>query len=128
MPHRLSRSYLPSECMHDRAKVHHLRYLLAILQRGGFRAAAEHLHALQTNLTMWVCHFQGYVSICLYRKSKNGRSQQTDVGLAFMALAWFVLERCDETSDPLVAVDHAEIARSSLEFDCKLPSLPVNSS
>jgi hypothetical protein len=128
MPHGLNRSYLPSECMYDRAKVHHFRYLLAILGRGGLRAAAEHLHALQSNRTVWVRHSQGYASVCRHRKSKSSRSQRTDVGLAFMALAWFALERCDETSDPLVAVDHAEIARSSLEFDYKLPSLPVNSS
>jgi hypothetical protein len=114
--------------MYDRAKVHHFRYLLAILGRGGLRAEAEHLHALQSNRTVWVRHSQGHTSNCLYQRSKNSRIQPTDVNLAFMALAWFVLERCDETSDPLVGVDHAEIARSSLEFDYKLPSLPMNSS
>jgi DNA-binding transcriptional LysR family regulator len=114
--------------MHDRAEFRHFRYLLAILERGGFRAAAEHLHALQSNLTMWVRHFQVYALNYLYQKSKNSRVQPTGVDLAFIALARLVLEQSDETSDFLVAIDHAEIARSSLEFDDQLPSRPVISS
>jgi DNA-binding transcriptional LysR family regulator len=96
MPHGLNRSYLPSDCMHDRAEFRHFRYLLAILERDGFRVAAEQLHTSQPSLTTRACQFQGYASICLYRKSKNNRIQPTEVGLAFIAFAPFVLELRDD--------------------------------
>jgi DNA-binding transcriptional LysR family regulator len=102
--------------MHDWAEFRHFRYLLTILERGGFRLAAEQLHTSQPNLTVQARQFQESASICLYRKSKDGRIQPTETGLAFIALARLLLETRDETIDALVAIDRGEI--ESLRLGC----------
>ena len=95
--------------MHDWAEFRHFRYLLTILQKGGFRSAAEHLHTSQPNLTVQARQFQEFASLRLYRKSKDGRIQPTETGLAFIDLARFVLEVRDETIDALISIDRGEI-------------------
>jgi DNA-binding transcriptional LysR family regulator len=102
--------------MHDWAEFRHFRYLLTILQKGGFRTAAEHLHTSQPNLTVQARQFQEYASLRLYRKSKDGRIQPTETGLAFIDLARFVLEVRDETIDALISIDRGEI--KSLRLGC----------
>lgn len=102
--------------MHDWAEFRHFRYLLTILERGGFRSAAEHLHTSQPNLTVQARQFQESASIRLYRKSKNERIQPTETGLAFIMLTRLLLEARDETIDALVAIDRGEIG--SLRLGC----------
>jgi DNA-binding transcriptional LysR family regulator len=102
--------------MHDWAEFRHFRYLLSILERGGFRSAAEHLHTSQPNLTVQARQFQEFASLRLYRKSKDGRIQPTETGLAFIDLARFVLEVRDETIDALISIDRGEI--KSLRLGC----------
>jgi DNA-binding transcriptional LysR family regulator len=102
--------------MHDWAEFRHFRYLLTILQKGGFRSAAEHLHTSQPNLTVQARQFQEFASLRLYRKSKDGRIQPTETGLAFIDLARFVLEVRDETIDALISIDRGEI--KSLRLGC----------
>jgi DNA-binding transcriptional LysR family regulator len=102
--------------MHDWAEFRHFRYLLTILERGGFRSAAEHLHTSQPNLTVQARQFQEFASLRLYRKSKDERIQPTETGLAFIDLARFVLEVRDETIDALISIDRGEI--KSLRLGC----------
>src|ERR1700683_5097838 len=85
--------------MYDWAEFRHFLYLLTILEKGGFRAAAEELHTSQPNLTVQARRFQDHASVRLFRKSKNGRIGPTETGLAFVSLAQLVLEIREEVID-----------------------------
>jgi DNA-binding transcriptional LysR family regulator len=95
--------------MYDWAEFRHFRYLLKILERGGFRVAAEELHTSQPNLTVQARQFQDYASISLFRKQKSGRIRPTETGVAFIALARMLLEVRDEVLDALIAIERGEI-------------------
>ncbi len=102
--------------MYDWAELRHFRYLLAILQKGGFRAAAEELYTSQPNLSVQARQFQENASIRLFRKSKSGRIYPTRTGMAFLALAPSLFEVRDEIIDTLIAIERGEI--SSVRFGC----------
>lgn len=95
--------------MYDWAEFRHFLYLLTVLEKGGFRIAAEELHTSQPNLTVQARRFQDHASICLFRKLKNGQIRPTETGVAFIALARLVLEVREEVIDALVAVERGEI-------------------
>ena len=102
--------------MYDWAEFRHFWYLLTILEKGGFRLAAEQLHTSQPNLTVQARQFQEYASVCLYRKSKDGRIQPTETGLAFISLARSVLEVREEAIEALMAIERGEI--ESIRLGC----------
>ena len=102
--------------MYDWAELRHFRYLLTILERQGFRVAAEELRTSQPNLTVQARQFQENASVRLFRKSKNGRIRPTETGTAFITLARFLLETRDEVIDALIAIDRGEIG--SARFGC----------
>ena len=93
-----------------------LRHLLAILERQGFRVAAEQLHTSQPNLTVQARQFQENASIRLFQKTTNGRIRPTETGIAFISLARLLLETRDEIIEALVAIDRGEIA--AVRFGC----------
>jgi hypothetical protein len=49
--------------MYEWAELSHFRYLLVILEKQGFRIAAEELHTPQTNLTVQARQFQENASV-----------------------------------------------------------------
>jgi DNA-binding transcriptional LysR family regulator len=102
--------------MNDRAEFRHFRYLLAILELQGFRAAAEHLHTAQPNLSTQAKKFQDDFGLHLYRKRKDGRIRLTQTGLAFKPIAQGLLDARDEAIAELIAVERGEIR--SLKFGC----------
>jgi DNA-binding transcriptional LysR family regulator len=102
--------------MYDWAELRHFRYLLAILERQGFRVAAEQLHTSQPNLTVQARQFQENASIRLFQKTTNGRIRPTETGIAFISLARLLLDTRDEIIDALVAIDRGEIA--AVRFGC----------
>jgi len=102
--------------MYDWAELRHFRYLLAILERQGFRIAAEELHTSQPNLTVQARQFQENASVRLFRKMKNGRIKPTETGIAFIALARLLLETRDEVIDALRAIERGEIG--AIRFGC----------
>lgn len=102
--------------MYDWAEFRHFRYLLAILERQGFRAAAEELHTAQPNLSTHAKQFQDNASIRLYRKTKSGRIRVTETGTTFIALARLLLETRQEIIDTLVAVERGEL--KWMRFGC----------
>jgi DNA-binding transcriptional LysR family regulator len=102
--------------MYDWAELRHFRYLLAILERQGFRIAAEQLHTSQPNLTVQARQFQENASIRLFQKMKNGRIRPTETGIAFISLARLLLETRDEVIDTLIAIERGEIG--SVRFGC----------
>ncbi len=95
--------------MHDWAEFRHFLYLLKILEKGGFRVAAEELHTSQPNLTVQARRFQDHASVRLFRKTKSGRIQPTETGIAFITLARLVLEIREEVIDALMAIERGEI-------------------
>jgi DNA-binding transcriptional LysR family regulator len=95
--------------MYDWAEFRHFRYLLTILEKGGFRIAADELHTSQPNLTVQARQFQDNAAIRLFRKSKSGRIYPTKTGQAFLALAPFLLEVRDEIIDILIEIERGEI-------------------
>lgn len=105
----LTRFCLSSNAMNDWAEFRHFVYLISILEKGGFRAAAEHLHTSQPNLTVHARHFQDHASVHLYRKSKGNRISPTDTGLAFIPLAKSIVEFRDEVIAAIVAIERGEI-------------------
>jgi DNA-binding transcriptional LysR family regulator len=95
--------------MYDWAEFRHFRYLLAILEKQGFRIAAEQLHTSQPNLTVQARQFQENASVRLFRKTKNGRIRPTETGIAFITLAKFLLETREDVINALIAVERGEI-------------------
>jgi DNA-binding transcriptional LysR family regulator len=109
--------------MYDWAELRHFRYLLAILERQGFRVAAEQLHTSQPNLTVQAKQFQQNASIRLFQKMRSGRIRRTETGTAFISLAKLLLETRDEVIDALVAIDRGEI--DAVRFGCA-PSVDLS--
>jgi DNA-binding transcriptional LysR family regulator len=102
--------------MYDWAEFRHFRYLLAILEQQGFRAAAEKLHTAQPNLSVQARQFQENAAVQLFRRTKNGRIRPTEAGIAFVALARFLLDTRDEVINALVAIERGNIGRA--RFGC----------
>lgn len=102
--------------MYDWAEFRHFRYLLAILEKQGFRLAAEELNASQPNLTVQARQFQENASIRLFRRLRNGRIRPTETGIAFIALAKFLLTMRNEVVDVLQAIERGEIR--SIQLGC----------
>jgi DNA-binding transcriptional LysR family regulator len=96
--------------MYDWAEFRHFRYLLAILEKQGFRTAAEELHTSQPNLTVQARQFQENSSIRLFRKLKDGRIRPTETGVAFIELARSLLEMREETIDALIAIERGQVS------------------
>lgn len=95
--------------MYDWAEFRHFFYLLKVLEKGGFRVAAEELHTSQPNLSVQARQFQDHASVRLFRKTKDGRIRPTETGVAFIALARLLLEVREEVIDALVAIERNEI-------------------
>lgn len=102
--------------MYDWAELRHFRYLLTILEKQGFRIAAEELHTSQPNLTVQARQFQENASVRLFRKMKNGRIRPTETGIAFITLARLLLKTRDEVIDALMAIERGEIGTA--RFGC----------
>jgi len=102
--------------MYEWAELRHFRYLLTILERQGFRAAAEELRTAQPNLSVQARQFQENASVRLFRKMKGGRIRPTETGVAFIALAKLLLETRDEVINALIAIERGEV--SSVRFGC----------
>jgi DNA-binding transcriptional LysR family regulator len=102
--------------MYEWAELRHFKYLLTILERQGFRAAAEELRTAQPNLSVQARQFQENASVRLFRKIKGGRIRPTETGVAFKVLARFLLETRDEVVDALIAIERGEV--SSVRFGC----------
>jgi DNA-binding transcriptional LysR family regulator len=102
--------------MYDWLELRHFRYLLTILEKQGFRIAAQELHTSQSNLTVQARQFQENTSVRLFRKMRNGRIRPTETGIAFISLARFLLETRDEVINALIAIERGEIG--FVRFGC----------
>jgi DNA-binding transcriptional LysR family regulator len=102
--------------MNDWAEFRHFKYLLAIAEHKGFRAAAEYLHTAQPNLSAQAKQFQDFSDVHLFRKGKDGRIKLTATGVAFKPIAQGLLDARDEAIAALVAIERGEIR--ALKFGC----------
>jgi DNA-binding transcriptional LysR family regulator len=91
------------------AEFRHFCYLLKILEKGGFRIAAEELYTSQPNLTVQARQFQEQASIRPFYKLKNWQIRPTETGLASITLARLVLEVRDEAIEALIAIERGEV-------------------
>ena len=94
--------------MNDEAEFRHFKYLLAIAEHRGFRAAAEALHTSQPSLSRQVKEFQERFKIKLFRRLKGGRIQLTPAGEALKVIAKDVLETRDQALEALEAIHRGE--------------------
>jgi DNA-binding transcriptional LysR family regulator len=102
--------------MNEWAEFRHFRYLLAIVQHEGFRAAAEYLHTAQPNLSAQAKQFQDLSNVHLFQRCKDGRIKLTKTGIAFERLAQLVLDTRDEVIAALFAIEHDDVP--SLRLGC----------
>jgi DNA-binding transcriptional LysR family regulator len=102
--------------MNDWAEFRHFKYLLAIVEHKGFRAAAEQLHTAQPNLSAQAKQFQDQSAIQLFRRTKDGRIRLTETGIAFRPIAQGLLDARDEAIAALIAIERREI--KALRFGC----------
>ncbi len=100
--------------MNNWAEFRHFRYLLAIVEHKGFRAAAEQLHTVQPNLSVQAKQFQEAFAIQLFKSGKSGRIELTETGVAFKAIAKGLLDARDEAIAALIAIDRGQIRTLSL--------------
>lgn len=108
--------FVECKAMYDWAEFRHFRYLLTVLEKQGFRAAAEILHTAQPNLSIQARQFQENASIRLFRRTRNGRIRPTEAGTAFISLAHLLLDTRDEIIDALVAIERGTIVNA--RFGC----------
>ena len=94
--------------MDDYAEFRHFKYLLAIIEHRGFRAAAEALHITQPSLSRQAREFQDHYNFVLYRKLKGNRIGITVEGKAFQVIARDLLETRDEAIAALEAIHRGE--------------------
>lgn len=102
--------------MNDWAEFRHFKYLLAIVEQMGFRAAAEFLHTAQPNLSFQAKQFQEALGVHLFERTSGGHIRLTATGVAFKAIAHGVLDVRDEAIAALIAVEQGDIR--SLRLGC----------
>jgi DNA-binding transcriptional LysR family regulator len=102
--------------MYEWAEFRHFKYLLAILELKGFRAAAEQLYTAQSNLSIQAKQFQEAASVRLYDKLKDGRIKPTETGVAFTFIAKDVLDTRAEAIEAILAIERGDI--SLVRFGC----------
>ena len=90
--------------MNDAAEFRHFRYLLAVAEHRGFRAAAEKLNTSQPALSRQAKEFQEEFQIELFHKTKSGRIRLTPTGVAFIPIAHDLLEARDEAIAALIFI------------------------
>lgn len=102
--------------MNDWAEFRHFKYLLAVMEHRGFRAAAEYLRTAPPNLSTQAKQFQEFFSIQLFRIGRDRRLILTETGIAFMPIARALLDARDEAIAALKAIEQG--ALRTLRFGC----------
>jgi DNA-binding transcriptional LysR family regulator len=95
--------------MNNWVEFRHFRYLLAIVEHKGFRAAAKHLRTAESNLSVQARQFQKACAIQLFRKGRAGRIQLTETGVAFRPIARRLLDARDEAIAALIAIERRRV-------------------
>jgi DNA-binding transcriptional LysR family regulator len=102
--------------MDDYAEFRHLKYLLAIIEHEGLRAAAEALNITEPSLSRQAREFQQHYKLKFYRRSKTGRIEITKTGRALPIIFRDLLEARDEAIAALEAIERGEV--ETLRIGC----------
>ena len=102
--------------MYDLAEFRHFKYILAIAENGGFRAAAQKLRVSQPALSKQAKEFQEFLNLTLFKKTKSGRIRLTPVGIAFIPIARDLLQAREEAIGALKSIQ--ENASTLLRIGC----------
>ena len=94
--------------MDDFAEFRHFKYLLAVAEHKGFRAAAEALNITQPSLSRQIKEFQEHYNLRLFRPSKSRNVELTPAGEALLIIAKDVLEVRDQALAALDAIQKGE--------------------
>ena len=94
--------------MDDFAEFRHFKYLLAVAEHRGFRAAAEALHTSQPSLSRQIRGFQEHYKIRLFQRTKSRSIALTPAGEALTVIAREVLETRDNAIAALDAINRGE--------------------
>jgi hypothetical protein len=100
--------HLRRNSVDDFADFRHFRYLLAVAQHKGFRAAAEALNTAQPSLSRQIKEFQEYYNLRLFIPGKGKRVELTVAGEALEVIATEVLEVKDDALAALEAIQRGE--------------------
>ena len=90
--------------MDDFAEFRHFKYLLAVAEYKGFRAAADALHTSQPSLSRQIHAFQDHYKIRLFRRTKGKGVTLTPAGEALTVIARDVLEMREHAISALDAI------------------------
>jgi DNA-binding transcriptional LysR family regulator len=94
--------------MDDFAEFRHFKYLLAVAEHKGFRAAAEALNTTQPSLSRQIKEFQEHYNLRLFRPTKGRNVELTPAGEALLVIAKDVLEVRDQALAALEAIQSGE--------------------
>jgi DNA-binding transcriptional LysR family regulator len=100
--------------MNNWVEFRHFRYLLAVVEHKGFRAAAEYLRTAEPNLSVQARQFQEAFAIQLFRRGKAGRIQLTKTAAAFKLIAQGLLDARDEAIAALIAIEQGRMRTLNL--------------
>jgi DNA-binding transcriptional LysR family regulator len=102
--------------MNNAAEFRHFRYLLAVAEHRGFRAAAHYLHTSQPALSKQAKEFQEAFQIELFQKTKAGGIRLTPTGSAFIPIARDLLEAREDAIAALISIHRKQA--SVLRLGC----------
>lgn len=94
--------------MDDFAEFRHFKYLLAVAEHKGFRAAADALHTSQPSLSRQIHAFQDHYKIRLFRRNRGKSVTLTPAGEALTVIARDVLEMREHAISALDAIHRGE--------------------
>ena len=94
--------------MDDFAEFRHFKYLLAVAEHKGFRAAADSLNTAQPSLSRQIKEFQEHYNLRLFVPAKGKRVELTPAGEALLVIAREVLEIRDDALAALEAIQRGE--------------------
>ncbi|WP_277761963.1 LysR substrate-binding domain-containing protein [Pseudomonas sp. A34-9] len=89
-------------------ELRHLRYFVAVAERGGFTAAAEHLHTAQPSLSRQIRDLEAYVGTALFERSSR-HVELTKAGHVFLDEARLTLAQAGRSVERArqAALDHS---------------------
>ena len=90
--------------VNDAAEFRHFRYLLAVAEHKGFRAAAERLNLTQPSLSKQAQEFQEAFKLRLFQRTRSGRTRLTPTGTAFIPIARDLLDARDDAIAALLYI------------------------
>jgi DNA-binding transcriptional LysR family regulator len=94
--------------MDDYAEFRHFKYLLAVAEHKGFRAAAEAINTAQPSLSRQIRDFQEHYNLRLFSRKKGRGIELTPAGEAIRVTAKDLLEARDQALAALESIQRGD--------------------